>query len=48
MMIVLGYFLIAAAAGVAASAAIGFFLADLITDHFKKADQSGRTGYSHE
>jgi hypothetical protein len=48
MMILLGYFLIAAAAGIAASAAVGFFLADLIMDHLKKADQSGRTGYSHE
>ena len=48
MMILLGYFLIAAAAGVAASGAIGFFLADLIMDHLKEADQSGRTGYSHE
>ena len=38
MMVLLGYFLIAAIAGVAASAIIGFVLTNLLIARFEKAD----------
>jgi hypothetical protein len=39
MMVLLGYFLIAAIAGVAASAIIGFVLTNLLIGRFEKADR---------
>ncbi len=39
MMILLGYFLIAAIAGVAASATIGFVLTHLLVSRFEKANR---------
>ena len=42
MMVLLGYFLIAAVAAVAASALIGLFLTNLIIVHFKNSDRLSR------
>jgi hypothetical protein len=42
MMVLLGYFLIAAVAAVAASALISLFLTNLILGHFKKSDRLSR------
>jgi hypothetical protein len=39
MMVLLFYFLIAAVAGVAASAIIGLFLTNFIIGHFKTSDR---------
>jgi hypothetical protein len=39
MMVLLGYFLIAAGAGVAASGIVGFILASLLFRRFEKADR---------
>ena len=39
MMVLLGYFLFAAIAGVAASAVIGFVLTKLLITRFEKADR---------
>ena len=40
MMVLLFYFLIAAVAGVAATAVIGLFLTNFITEHFKSSDRA--------
>ena len=42
MMVLLGYFLIAAVAAVAASALIGLFLTNFIIGHFKNSDRLSR------
>jgi hypothetical protein len=41
-MVLLGYFLIAAVAAVAASALIGLFLTNLLIGHFKNSDRVSR------
>ena len=42
MMVLLGYFFIAAISGVAASAVIGFVLTNLLVGRFEKADRPMR------
>ena len=42
MMVLFGYFIIAAMAGVAASAIIGFILTNLLISRFQRADRQVR------